>query len=257
VADQEAEYKFKIDAFSPKTIPMLRLGEYMAEFAKLLAHDASVHFDRLEEGSTVLVTKVEHEAVPKVRGRIESIKRAEAANDAIDSVRRLNEMLREDNAVGRILQERPNSKPAEVLYLPGREIPKPQVVGPFNAPASIKAKLYRIGGQDKTAHAQLVDSAGRQWNGDLTQEQAAEMAAAGGKGLYQWFLVTGTARWTRLEDGTWKIVNFHIETFKLLADTTLEDDLAALRNIKGSQWGEVTDPNEFIEKLRGDDDEVH
>ncbi|MEK6244033.1 MAG: hypothetical protein AABM33_05975 [Pseudomonadota bacterium] len=256
MADKETEYKFKIDVFTPKTIPMLRLGEYMAELAKLLANTTSVHFDRLEESSCVLVSKIEWEAAPKVRSRIESIKRSEAADDATEAVARLNVMLREDNAVGKLLQD-DNGKLAEILHFPGREIPKPEQIGPFSEQATIKAQLYRIGGRDDTAHAQLMDSAGRQWNGKLTKEQAAKMAAAGGEGLYKWFLVNGSARWLRTEENEWKLVDFHINDFKLLQDASLEEDIAALRGIKGNQWGDVADPSGAIKESRSDDDEVH
>ncbi len=56
------EFRLKIDAYSPKTIPMASLASYMNDLARLLGELASVHFVRLEEGSTVLV----HEAVPDV-----------------------------------------------------------------------------------------------------------------------------------------------------------------------------------------------
>jgi hypothetical protein len=250
------EYKFWIDAYSPDTIPMQRLGEYMAELGKLLAFPDRVHFHRLEKGSTGLTVRVEREAAPKVKTRLESIKRSEAANDAIEAVAKLNDMLRDDNAVAE-LRIATQGKPKSILRFPGREIPKPQEIGPFSEPASIKAQLYRIGGRDETAHAQLLDTAGRQWNGDLTQEQAAEMAAAGGRGLYRWFTVNGTARWLRTEDNQWKLVSFHIHDFKLLPETSLEEELKSIRNVQGSEWKETPDPLRYIEDSRKDDDEIH
>lgn len=256
MAKDNDEYKFWIDAYSPDTIPMQRLGEYMAELGKLLANTDRVHFHRLEKGSTGVAVRVEREAAPKVRSRLESIKRAEAANDAIEAVTRLNDMLRDDNAVGE-LRMATDGKQKSILRFPGREIPKPQEIGPFSEPATIKAQLYRIGGRDETAHAQLLDAAGRQWNGDLTQEQAAEMAAAGGRGLYRWFTVNGMARWLRTEDNQWKLVSFHIHNFKLLPETSLEEELKSIRNIPGSEWNEMADPLGYVEDLRKDDDEIH
>jgi hypothetical protein len=46
-----SEYRLKIDVYTPATIPMARLAEYMQEFAVLLGEAKSVHFVRLEEGS--------------------------------------------------------------------------------------------------------------------------------------------------------------------------------------------------------------
>jgi hypothetical protein len=252
VAQGDIEYKFKIDAYSPTTIPMARLGEYMAEFGKLLANCDSVHFGGLEEGSTVVRALVKFEAVPKVRSRLHEIKRAEAAADAGDAFNRLNVMLREDNAIGLVLAANDGSF-TEELRLPGRELPVVLEIGPFSEPATIKARLYRIGGKDETAHAQLEDAAGRTWNGKLSQEQATAMSRIG---LYSWFLVRGTARWTRIEDGSWKLVDFRIDEFSQLPTESLQKDIAALRAIEGSRWGDA-DPSAFIEESPKNNDGVH
>ena len=63
------EYEFQIDAFSPATIPMARLAQYLAELAALLGQPERVHFEKLKKGSVRLVARVEHEAIPKVRMR--------------------------------------------------------------------------------------------------------------------------------------------------------------------------------------------
>ena len=79
---QRQEYRFKIDAFTPETLPMARLAEYMAELATLLGTQERVHFVRLEGGSTTLVQEIEYEAIPKVRERLNGIKTRSAPEDA-------------------------------------------------------------------------------------------------------------------------------------------------------------------------------
>ena len=66
---------FYIDAYSPETIPMAKLAEYMADFAALLGKDNAVHFADLKKGSTQLVARVEFEDVPKVTTRLQDIRR--------------------------------------------------------------------------------------------------------------------------------------------------------------------------------------
>ena len=62
---QPYEYRFKIDAaYTPETMPMARLAEYIRELSTLLGNQDKVHFDRLEEGSTVPIIRVDHEAFP-------------------------------------------------------------------------------------------------------------------------------------------------------------------------------------------------
>jgi hypothetical protein len=62
------EYRFKITAYTPATIPMARLAEYMAELAVVLGEEEHVHFVRLQKGSTVLVHNIENEIFCKLTG---------------------------------------------------------------------------------------------------------------------------------------------------------------------------------------------
>ena len=74
---------FYIDAYSPETIPMAKLAEYMADFAALLRKDNAVHFADLKKGSTQLVARVEFEDVPKVTTRLHDIRRGNPPKDAL------------------------------------------------------------------------------------------------------------------------------------------------------------------------------
>ena len=42
------EYRFEIDAFTPATIPMARLAEYVSDLAKMFGNNSSVHLGRIE-----------------------------------------------------------------------------------------------------------------------------------------------------------------------------------------------------------------
>jgi len=246
------EYRFKIDAYSPETIPMGRLAEYLGKLAALLANNDSVHFDRLEPGSTVIVSKIEREAAPKVANRIEALGRNEAANDAREAVDQLNNMLRDDNAIGE-LYRMTDGQTAQILRFPGREIIKPQKVGPFIEPAIFDGELVRVGGRDKTAHAQIVDAEGRTWSGELAREQAHAMGAH----LYEWLRVEGQARWERSENGQWELLRFTISNFRPLPKDTLAETIQKLRGIEGNEWKTIDDPLGFIRESRNDDDEIH
>jgi hypothetical protein len=56
---QAKEVHFRINAYTPGTIPMDRLALYMREFARLLGEPASVHFDKLIEGSACIVAWID------------------------------------------------------------------------------------------------------------------------------------------------------------------------------------------------------
>lgn len=246
------EYEFWIDAYSPETISMKRLGEYMARLGKLLGQEDRVHFHKLRGGSTALAMKIECEAVPKVKERIENIKSAEASNDAMFAQKELNDMLRSDNAIGEFRQVT-QGKPATILRFAGREIPKPQKIGPFSEPATFKGELIRLEGKDSTKHAGILDAQGRIWSGEMPIDLAVQMRGL----LFEWVLVEGTAKWTRSEEGTWDLTDFHISSCKELPKVTLEEDIHNLRGIADNQWKNMPDPIGFIRESRNDDDEIH
>lgn len=246
------EYEFWIDAYSPQTIAMKRLGEYIARLGKLLGQEDRVHFNALREGSTAVRYLVESEAVPKIHERLESIKRADAANDATVAHKELNDMLRSDNAIAEI-RRIGKDKPEPILRLAGREIPKPQKIGPFSEPATFKGQLVRLEGEDETKHAGIKDAQGRVWSGEMSLVLAVQMREL----LFEWVFVEGMARWIRNEDGTWEVKQFRINSCKPLPKDTLEDDIKNLRNIAGNKWKEMPDPVGFIRESRNDDDEIH
>ena len=73
---------FYIDAYSPETIPMAKLADYMADFAALLGKENAVHFAGLKPGSTQIAARVEFEDLPKVRSRLHDIRRGNPPKDA-------------------------------------------------------------------------------------------------------------------------------------------------------------------------------
>lgn len=250
------EYDFWLDAYTPDTIPMERLAKYMGALAKLFGHGASVHFSRLDTGSTVNVLRVEKEDASQVFDRIARIASCEAANDALAAYDELNCLLRDDNAVGRLSRMMAGAPtPVPVLHFQGRDLPKQPTFGPFNEVAVVEGELVRIGGRDKSAHAQLVDLEGKPWSGEMSRELAREMAPYLYKGNV--LRVTGDAKWERLADGTWRLLGFKVHSFEVLADDTLEEAAQRLRNLHKTDWDSVDDVATFIAASRGGSDGLH
>lgn len=253
--NRDDEYRFKIDAYSPETIPMARLAEYLGELAKLMGNQERVHFQKLAPGSTVVHARVEREAAPKVARRVEEIQRGEAPDDARAVFNRLNDMLREDNAIGELEPVVVDKDKIKVLRFPGRELPRPEKIGPFTQTTIVDGELVRIGGRDDTAHAQIVDLENKVWPGIVTRDIARQLAPY----LYEGPIlrVEGVARWERTAAGLWELKNFRIRTFKVLSDEALVKTVQRLREVKGSDWKSMDDPIGFIRGMRSDDDEIH
>src|ERR1700759_5025086 len=103
--DDDKKLSFYIDAYSPETIPMAKLAQYMADFAALLGKEHAVHFDHLEGGSTKIVSRVEFEDEPKVRTLLTEIRNGTAPKELARLAKEIDDRLANDNAMGRILFE--------------------------------------------------------------------------------------------------------------------------------------------------------
>ena len=58
------EYRFRIDGFTPDTLPMARLAEYIADLAVIFGEKELVHFVGIEKGSAILIQKIDAVAAP-------------------------------------------------------------------------------------------------------------------------------------------------------------------------------------------------
>lgn len=239
------EYRYMIDAFTPDTLPMARLAEYMRELAVLLGEPERVHFDRLERGSAVLISKIDRTAAPKVVERLRGLRDGSAPEEVRKAFRQLDAMLAADNAIGRLEDQ----AGAEVIAFQGRQRPKPQVFGPFNQEGTLDGTLVRIGGRTKDIRA-LLDDGLRVYPCIVTKEQARRLAAH----LFDVVRVTGRGRWTREGDGQWRLHGFKVFSFEVLDERPLSAVVAELRSVRGNGWKNVADPYRELARLRRDDD---
>ena len=240
---EQHEYRFIIDAFSPETLPMSRLAEYMGELARLLGRSDQVHFARLEEGSTVLVQTVESEAMPEVDERIRALAYDNPPDDVARAFSALNRYLADDNATGRLHE----SGGVEMIRFPGCEPPAPVTFGAFNQPGVLDGVLIRIGGKDDTVPAHLRDG-DRIHLCNTTLGMAKRLAVH----LYGPTLrVQGDGRWERGADGGWVMKRFNITNFEELDDAPLVQVAQRLRDVVGSGWKDIEDPAEELRHLRG------
>lgn len=249
MTDTRYAYRFVIDAYTPDTLPMWRLADYMADLARLLGEVEHVHFGHLEIGSTVLVQHIEHEAAPKVQRRLQAVARDDAPEDAAKAFKALNRRLADDNATASLCED----GGAEVIRFPGREQPQPLTFGAFNQTGTLDGQLVRIGGRDDTAWVHLQDR-------DTVHVCNArrDLARRLARYLYADTLrVHGQGRWERDAEGTWILKRFTITDFDVLDDAPLSDAVERLREVEGSAWTEVDDPHAELEQLRNGPDEVH
>lgn len=236
------EYRFKITAYTPATIPMARLAEYMLEIAVLLGEKERVHFVRLLKGSTVLVEKIDNDALPKVEKRLSSVRQGKAPSDAIQSINNINRKLREDNGTGILSRGR-----ATILKFPD-QAEKPLSFGTFLEEGSLDGVIIRVGGESDPVpiHLQLLDQT-KTHLCDADRGLAKQLA----KYLFDTEIrVHGTGRWIRDEEGNWSLERFRIKSFEELNDLPLTSVVAGLRTITGSEWPTIDDPWAELDNIR-------
>lgn len=253
--DNFDEYEFKLEAYTPQTIPMERLAKYLAALAKLFGNEASIHLSRLEAGSTCPIMSIDIEAIPKIEERLNGLGSGEAANDARMAFDEINKLCAADNATGALYGRNMGVRDGNVVVLfEGRNLPKRLKFGPFTEQITFDGELIRIGGKDKTAHAQLVDPEGVIWNGEMTKDLAANIAQYLYKGLLR---VSGRAKWIRDEDGHWIPISLVITEFLVLDDDSLFDATNKLRSLKETDWHNIDDVDSFLNDSRGNDEVLH
>jgi hypothetical protein len=225
------EYRFKIGAYSPTKIPMQRLAEYMNQIALILGEPNQVHFGSLAPGSTVIVAKIEREAVPKVHERVTQVKKGGGPTEARRAYTAANRMLREDNTNGSLKGD------AVILPFPGRDETQEQFAV-VRQQGFVEGKITGVTGRDKTVHITLTVE-DEPISGLWTTRAIAKQLA----GRYdEPVRLHGRGRWQRDAEGAWSLIDFKIESFEPLDDVPLSTALERLRAIP-TEW----DDNAYAE----------
>ncbi len=244
------EYNFQIDVFTPDTIPMARLAQYMAALADLVGFKESTHFVRMDAGSTRLVSRVDAQDAPKVDTRLAAVTSLDPPQGSAKAFKTLDDMLAEDNAVGEIT----GPEGAVIIPFPGRTRPKALTFPAFRQEGSIDGQIVSIGGRDKTAHIILQDGAISYSNIELPRGVARDLA----KYLYgPKIRLFGNGRWERHPDGAWKLLSFTVNRHEVLDDAPLSNVLTDIRAEPGN--GLMMGEGIYAElmSLRLGEDELH
>lgn len=234
-------YELHIDAFTPKTISMARLAEYMADFAELLGHHQQVHFEKLREGSLVLASRVESVALNKVRRRIEEVRYGNAPKPARRAYQSIDNRLADDNAVGKIVRGS-----SEVIPFPGRTRVAERSLGPVEQTGTLDGEVIQIGGRDETINVHL-----RTAEDIVTCITTKAIARRLAQHLFgPPVRLTGVGMWSRSESGKWALRKFTVHDFETLDQTSLPRLFESLRAKLGPGSSERPNPAAFLRELR-------
>jgi len=242
MSDKKREYEFRMDGYTPSTIPMNRLAEYMSDLASLLGEQKSVHFVRLKKGSVGIVHAIEYEAEPKVRKRIRNAQAGNDRDDETNPMRRINKRLAQDNASGVLWG--PEEK--RTIDFPGKKRFTQPEYGPFNQPGTIEGIPIRIGGESDPVPVHLQEPGQPHDICYATREIARQIAPHIFTALIR---VEGIARWHRDSEGKWERDRFTIQHFDVIDNLSLTEAMERLRNVP-TKIREIENPLKVLGELR-------
>jgi hypothetical protein len=237
------EYGFSIDVFTPETLPLKRLAQYLAYIAALYGHSEHVHFQRVDAGSAVLVAKIDDVAIPNVKDRLLRVEAGTAPVDALKAWDEINQLLRKDNACGKIIED----AKAEILIFPGRNMPSPDFKGTITQSTSFEGIVVGILGIDSTKHIHLDIGEEKKISGECSAALARELKNY----LYEEqkpIRLQGQARYGRTESGKWEVKNFAIKGYEELQHIPLTHAVTELRQVDHEGWKE--NPNAWLALLQ-------
>ncbi len=219
--------EFVIDAFTPDTLPMGRLGEYLVQLSTLLGHKERVHFVEVKEGSATLVHEVEPPAYPKVRDRVHAVRSLDAPGEAIKAFETLEHMLRADGAQAELRRRADTAPTGRLLHFPGASRQLDEPYGPFSQSGQLQGVPISVGGKTSLVNVNLEDGQNVYYC-EATRETALQIAPFL---FYQPLRVFGVGKYFRNVDGEWELRSFRISHFEKLDVRSLTESVERLRAI--------------------------
>lgn len=213
---------------------MERLARYLLNLAKVLGETQSVHFVKLETGSTVALAAVQWEAAPKVRKRVTDLRADEGPKEAVDAKKAIERDLASDNAeYGNLIDH----QGLRILHFPGAKRATEPEYGPLSQPGTVDGIPVVVGGHNDPVPIHLDD------RGTIHLCSASrEVAKAIGLHLFTTPVrASGVGSWFRGADGTWTMRRFTIQSFVELRRDSVVDATMRLQAID-ADWKKLPDP---------------
>jgi hypothetical protein len=243
---ERKELRFHIHEYTPHTLPMERLADYLKNLAVLLGSTQDVHFVRLDAGSVSCALETEATEEPKIIERVRSAQRGVGTDEAIKSYGKLRELLEKDAASAELEAESGDV----ILDFPLAVGAEQVIFGPFWQDGSVDGILIKIGGIDATVPVHLVDE-GAYHICNANREIAKDLAPH----LFSHPIrVHGRGRWIRNTSGKWEMQWFDINRFETLDIVGLNDAVDRLRAIPGNDLTASNDPLAEMREVRHGDE---
>lgn len=238
------EYRFKIEAYSPETMPLGFLTDCLKDLIEILGNEKNLHLMRVDRSSACPVIWIDPEIEPEIKERARELKKHAAPPMAMEATARLNRRLRLHNTTGEFAGPQRNN----VIIFPGVEPPVTEY-GPFAQLGTLDGVPVMIGGKSDPVPVHLEGRNGEPYNCQAARPKAKEIAPY----LFTTIIrAHGTGKWIRKAEGTWKMESFLISGFDPLCEigeVSLKTAIEELRAIP-AEWKELDDPIGELKRIR-------
>ncbi len=224
----------KLHDITPNQLPMARLVEYLSVLSGLYGYVENVHFESIEEGSTLLNSYTSNSSV-----HYDVIKRTkEQISNNSPLHQKLVKLITTDRTIAEII-----SSEGIVIGTIRPELTSEIIT--IRKRSSVQGRLYKIGGKDEIIPVKLEGANKETLNCEATSNLAVKLSHY----LFKYIRVTGNSEWIK-KDGIWKLKKLTIEDFIELQDINLGQALQKISKDAGNNWDEIDDAYEVLEKLR-------
>ncbi len=216
-------YTFKINDFTPKSMPFGRLLEYYSEIKKMLGVAESLHLVGVFHSSHGSAFAIDSNHETQLVKRLIAINEGTAPKTAMRAQNTINSMLREDGTSGAFFDEKRHN----VVQFPGKQSDDAAVYRTRDA-ASFTGELYHISGSKDDVKARVSTDA----YGVVFCTTTREIGRALRDFLFEDVKVSGRGMWSRSPHGKWDVDDFTITDFAPVASGGLRESIDRLRKIK-------------------------
>jgi hypothetical protein len=215
------ELEFLIPAYTPETMPLDRLLQYLQQIGEVIGATSDMHLVRIDESSTKPVFHIPAPQAVEARERVAAVRSGNGTQVQRTAFNRIRRMVRQDGGKPASLKDHTGV----ILAFP----PAPDEIGAISGvrqPSTFDGALIRIGGVGDFTPIQMQNLDGEVFSGfNAPRTLAKEMAQR----LFEPIRVAGIGNWDRSSAGEWKLSNMLIQSYEPLDNDPLEEVFRKLK----------------------------
>lgn len=231
------EYRFEIPAFTPETMPLDRLLEYLGQISILLGDPSELHLIGIETASTQPVLAMPRAVALKARAKAEEVQSGGGSERRRNAYTRIQRMVEDDGGGAAVLKA---PEGAIILRFEPRAVVLPEAHS-IRQPTTIQGTLISVGGKQERSNLLIQDEAGDIVSGCSANRALAKQLA---QYLYETIRLSGDGTWERSAEGVWRLERMTVQAYLPLDDRPLGDVIKELQSIP-VDW-----PSDTLQRLR-------